>query len=490
MSHLEFVASAWTVCLFILHAVILARAILRPHREPSSRLAWVVVIAAVPLLGIVAYLLFGETNLGRRREDHIRRINRHLPRLSQLNLFSPVNNPTNCLAPVPIPPPYDQAFRLGYAFSHFHPIGGNQAKLLDDTAATIDSLVADIDAALSHVHLLFYIWLPDHNGRKIIDALHRAASRKVACRVIADGLGSRILIKSTFWTAMRSAGIQAVVALPIGSLLHHLFRRRVDLRNHRKIVVIDNQITYCGSQNCADPEFLIKAKFAPWVDIMVRFTGPVALQNQRIFIADWMAHIDEDLAALLEEPLAPTTPGITAQAIGTGPTLGYSAMPEIFEMLIFTARTSLTISTPYFVPNESMLAALCGCARRGVKTTMIFPARNDSWVVGAASRSYYAALLGAGVEIFEYHPGLLHAKTLTIDGDLTLVGSANLDRRSFDLNYENNLLVYDPTLTRQIRERQQSYINDSTPITTEFVAQWSIARRLLNNSIAILGPML
>ncbi|MCX6976672.1 MAG: phospholipase D-like domain-containing protein, partial [Verrucomicrobia bacterium] len=245
--------------------------------------------------------------------------------------------------------------------------------------------------------------------------------------------------------------------------LHHLFRRRVDLRNHRKIVVIDNQITYCGSQNCADPEFLIKAKFAPWVDIMVRFTGPVALQNQRIFIADWMAHIDEDLAALLEEPLAPTTPGITAQAIGTGPTLGYSAMPEIFEMLIFTARTSLTIS---------------------------FPARNDSWVVGAASRSYYAALLGAGVEIFEYHPGLLHAKTLTIDGDLTLVGSANLDRRSFDLNYENNLLVYDPTLTRQIRERQQSYINDSTPITTEFVAQWSIARRLLNNSIAILGPIL
>ena len=194
MSHLEVVASAWTLCLFILHAVVLARAILRPHREPSSRLAWVVVIAAVPLLGIVAYLLFGETNLGRRREDRIRRINRHLPRLNQLPQFSPANDPTDSLAPIPIPQHYDQAFRIGYAFSHFHPVGGNQAKLLDNTAATIDSLVADIDAAQSHIHLLFYIWLPDHNGRKIIDALHRAASRKITCRVIADGLGSRILI--------------------------------------------------------------------------------------------------------------------------------------------------------------------------------------------------------------------------------------------------------------------------------------------------------
>ena len=273
---------------------------------------------------------------------------------------------------------------------------------------------------------------------------------------MADGLGSRTVIESEHWNAMKRAGVQLAIALPIGNPLLRSLRGRVDLRNHRKIVVIDNRITYCGSQNCADPEFLVKAKFAPWVDVMIRFEGPIARQNQHLFASDWMAEVDDDLRELLQQPLPPGEPGLTAQVIGTGPTVRHSAMPEVFETLMYAARRELFITTPYYVPDESMQAALCASARRGVETTIIFPARNDSWIVGAASRSYYSELLAAGVRIFEYEGGLLHTKSLTLDGEVTLIGSANMDRRSFDLNYENNILVCDPALTADMRRRQEN----------------------------------
>jgi cardiolipin synthase len=289
---------------------------------------------------------------------------------------------------------------------------------------------------------------------------------------------------------MRAAGVRLATALPVGNPLLRPLKGRIDLRNHRKIVVIDEHITYCGSQNCADPEFLVKAKYAPWVDAVMRFEGPIARQNQHLFAADWMAHVDENLEDLLRRPMPPAEPGLTAQVIGTGPTVRYSAMPEMFESLMYTARRELVISTPYYVPDEPMQAALCASARRGVATTIIFPARNDSWVVGAASRSYYDDLLAAGVRIFEYEGGLLHTKSLTVDGEITLIGSANMDRRSFELNYENNILFYDPALTAEMRHRQDSYIARSHPVTAEMVANWPMRRRLLNNTIAMLGPVL
>ena len=176
--------------------------------------------------------------------------------------------------------------------------------------------------------------------------------------------------------------------------------------------------------------------------------------------------------------------------IGTGPTVRYSAMPEMFESLMFAARREIVITTPYYVPDESLQNALCTTAYRGVDTTIIFPARNDSWIVGAASRSYYADLLAAGVKIYEYEGGLLHTKSLTLDGEVTLIGSANMDRRSFELNYENNILFYDPALTGAVRERQQEYIARSNPVTQEAVAAWPMSRRLWNNLIATLGPVL
>jgi cardiolipin synthase len=474
----------WEGLFFLVHLAFVARAILRPHREAASRVAWVVVILVLPVAGIVAYILLGETNIGRRRMARMREVLARLPDVAETPGAKAMS-----LQPE-IPDRYAPLFRVGHSVNGFEPVGGNRARLLPGSNATIESLVTDIDAAKENVHLTFYIWLPDNNGLKVVEALKRAAARKVACRAMVDALGSRILIASEHWQALREAGVQVATALPIGHLLLRPLRGRIDLRNHRKIVVIDNSITYCGSQNCADPEFRIKAKYAPWVDAMMRFVGPISRQNQHLFASDWMTQVNEDLTDLLRQPLPACEPGLTAQVIGTGPTVRYSAMPELFETLMHAARKELVVTTPYYVPDEAMQAALCASARRGVVTTIIFPARNDSWIVGAASRSYYGELLAAGVRIFEYEGGLLHTKSLTLDAEVTLIGSANMDRRSFELNYENNTLFYDPSLTAEIRRRQDSYLAQSHPVTAEMVANWPVTRRLWNNTLAMLGPVL
>jgi cardiolipin synthase len=474
-----------------IQVLLIIRVLLKPHRDPTARLTWVVVVIALPIGGIIAYLLFGETNIGRKRAERMRRVLEQMP-----GVRAAPGMDAPGLEPV-IPERYAHLFQVGESISGFAPIGGNRARLPADSNAVIDALIADIDAAQDHVHLLFYIWLTDNNGLNVAQALIRAAERGVTCRAMADDLGSRSMIHSSHWQAMQAAGVRLARALPIGNPLLRVLGGRIDLRNHRKIIVIDDWITYCGSQNCADPEFRVKAKYAPWVDLMVRFEGPIARQNQHLFAGDWMAHVDDDIDVLLRRPLPSASEAdrgtqglITGQVVGTGPTVRYSAMPELFETLIYSARHTLVITTPYYVPNESMQAALCASARRGVETLIVFPQRNDSRIVAAASRSYYADLLAAGVQIYEYVGGLLHTKSLTLDGEISLIGSANMDRRSFDLNYENNILLRDPALTGQIRARQQAYIDSSVRVDPADVAAWPRHRRLVNNTVAMLGPVL
>jgi len=482
---MDFLLNALMVlALFVIWLAVLARAILRPHREPASRIAWVAVVASMPGLGILIYLLLGETSIGRKRVARNRAVLESLPDITPGSF----KNDHRCNPSFP-----DRCaplFRLGESINGFHPVGGNSAELMADSNSGIDAMVADMDAATDHIHLIFYIWLEDNNGLKVADALKRAAARGVACRAMADSLGSRAMIRSEHWKEMRDAGVHVAVALPIGNPLLRPFHGRIDLRNHRKIVVIDDRITYCGSQNCADPEFRIKPKFAPWVDALIRFEGPVARQNQQIFAGDWMTFVQEDIRPLLKADIPPGGEGFPAQVIATGPTVRNSAMSETFVTLMHAARHKLIITTPYFVPNESMQAALCAAANRGVETTIIFPARNDSWQVAAASQSYYFELLKAGVNIYEYVGGLLHTKSMTVDDDITLIGSANMDRRSFDLNYENNILFCDTALTSAVRERQRQYLASSIPVHLSDVADWPVWRRFWNNLLGMLGPVL
>jgi cardiolipin synthase len=226
---------------------------------------------------------------------------------------------------------------------------------------------------------------------------------------------------------------------------------------------------------------------------MTRWEGPVVRDSQFVFAADWESERGDDIGDLLRdgaEPEPAQTPGIAAQVIGTGPNLRYAAMTACFTSLIHSARRELIVTTPYFVPDEQLLFALLDCARRGVETVLVLPKRNDSRIVAGASRSYYADLVAAGVKLYEYRPGLLHAKTMVVDGEVALIGSANLDRRSFELNFENNILLRDKAFAAELRVRQTEYVAASDRVTAQDVAGFGIARQLWQNLVATVSPLL
>ena len=465
----------------ILHLVLVIpcslHVMLRRNRMPESRMAWLLLLLAVPYAGAFVYMLLGTDSIGAARIARL---------ASARKLLQP---PTPDMKTGRLGD-HAPLFHVGESISDYPPVTGNRAELVEAGTAAIDRMIADIDAATSTVHLLFYIWLTDHSGTKMADALKRAAARGVTCRAMVDDIGSRDLIKSDMWKSLAEAGVKTRVALPVGNPLLRMFKGRIDLRNHRKILVIDNLVTYCGSQNCADPAFLPKAKYGPWVDAVMRFEGPVVRQNQHLFAVDWMGNGGDDIADILREPMPKAVSGFSAQVVATGPTYRASAMPEMFETLIYAARERLFVTTPYYVPDAGMETSLAAAAYRGVDTTIIFPARNDDFAVGGTSRSYYADLLAAGVKIYEFQPGLLHTKSLTMDGEVTLIGSANMDRRSFDLNFENNILLLDKEVTAQMRARQAEYLAQSRQITAAEVAQWPWTKRLWNNALAMVSPVL
>lgn len=470
-----------------LHILLLAgfslRLLLRDDLAAATRLSWFMVILVLPFFGSLIYFLFGEANLGYSTRDRIAEV-AHSVHGHAAELFG-----TGASALHALPERFRPAFLYSQSINGFPPVAGNAAELMPDAATARQRLIADIDAAQNHVHVLYYIWLDDETGTNTARALIRAAQRGVTCRAMADGLGSRHFVRSPLWQQMRDAGVQVAVALPIGNPLATVLKSRLDLRNHRKITIIDGEITYCGSQNCADPEFRVKAKYAPWVDIMLRARGPVVAQNQLLFAADWIAHCGGTLA---DFPLTatPQDPGFVAQIMGDGPTERRLATPHLFAALMNAAQRRVIISTPYFVPNSIVLESLCAAAFRGVSVTMIFPRVNDSWIVAGASQSSYHRLLEAGVTIWEYDGGLLHAKTLTIDDEISFIGSSNLDLRSFDLNYESNILLHDYAITRAIAQRQADYIDASQPVTLADVKCWPAHKRMWNNAIATMGPVL
>lgn len=469
-----------------IQVALILRALLRPHREPAARIAWIVVILAVPVLGIVAYALLGETNLGRARVARLKQVMDDLPPAADIAGMAEAA----ATAEASLHERHDPLFRVGRSISGFAAVAGNRADLMADSDAAIAAMVADIDAARDHVHLMFYIWLPDGNGTRMAEALIRAAARGVTCRAMVDDLGSRALVKSALWSRMQDGGVRMARALSVGNPVWRAMTGRIDLRNHRKILVIDNAVTYCGSQNCADPAFLPKARFAPWVDAVMRFTGPVVRQNQLLFASDWLAETEDDLSPILAAPLPPPEPGFVAQVIASGPIARPTAAPEMFSSLLYAARRELIVTTPYYVPVESIQASLRAAANRGVDTTLILPARNDDFAVGAASRSYYADLIEAGVKIAEYQRGLLHTKSVTVDGEVMLIGSANMDCRSFALNFENNILLCDQKATAAMRTRQLQYLADSREVTAAEVEGWGWHQRLWNNALALVGPVL
>ncbi|TWI35959.1 cardiolipin synthase [Paracoccus sulfuroxidans] len=474
----------WTQAFVILHyviALLLAiRVLLRPRLEPAVRLSWILIIELVPLVGILAYILFGEI---RMRGAEVQRMADVREELTDLWQQSPetVRHPPDFAAPV---------VASNLAVGGFHAVAGNRVTLLSEEDEAIAELVRAIDAAREHVHIMFYIWLDDPSGRSVADAVIRAAGRGVKVRAIIDALGSRAFSRSASWAGMRAAGVECVEAFPLGLPLIGLLFQRMDLRNHRKVVVIDNVQGFTGSRNCSDKAFAVKPRFAPWVDVFLRVEGPVLRQMQAVFLQDWMSYTGENLGDMLQMVGPVSAPGEVAQVVATGPDRRQGSISDCMVTMIHAAREKLTITTPYYVPDGALDAAIRTAARRGVEVTMIVPERNDSIVVGATSEGFFYGLTSAGVRLMLFQPGLIHAKIITVDGRMAMIGSANMDRRSFELNYEMNLLVYGGEVTQALDERQQSYLERARPLTREEIMGWSLLRRLRTNLLALAAPIL
>lgn len=478
----------FSAVLVAVHVAVIIRALTRPGRTASARVAWVAVLLFLPLLGVLAYFFLGETSIGRIRTSRMTK--------AEAALAPPEATRVTALEPA-----IASVFSATESINGFAVTEGNTVRLSADSDTAINELVADIDAARSTIHIGFYIWLADENGTKVAQAVMRAAQRGVTCRILVDALGSRAFIASPLWAQMKGSGAHCVAALRDLPRWGKLAVGRVDLRNHRKITVIDDTIGYCGSQNCADPAFRVKAKFAPWVDVFFRVQGPIVAQQQWLFLTTWRTELPHDTVDVgsprawgghegAASAAGPESEPTFGAMFGTGPTVRAGAMSEAFTTVIGAANHELIMSTPYFVPDESLLAALCAAPRKGVRTTLVIPRRNDSWFVAQAARSSYLRLLEAGVQLYEYPLGLLHSKTITVDGQLALVGSANMDRRSLELNFENNLLLANPAVTATVRERQQSYLEASTPVSVADVKAWSLWARLVQNTVAMLAPIL
>ena len=474
----------WAQLPFMLHLVAAAlfslRVLLRPRMEPSVRLVWIMLIESVPVVGIAAYLLFGEVRM-RRAEVH--KMADFRDRLTGMWQRSPQQ--------VDDPPPIAQpVVAANHSVGGMFAVGGNRLSLLPEDDSAIDQMVAAMDQASDHIHLLFYIWLPDISGGKVADAIARAAQRGVACRVIVDALGSRGFVRSPHWRAMKDAGADCVTAFPWGMPLISMLFQRLDLRNHRKIVVIDNGRAFTGSRNCSDMAFAAKPRFAPWVDVLAEVRGPVVRQLQATFLGDWMAYTGRDLGEMLVMVPPVDDPGAVAQVVATGPDRRAGSISDCIATMIHAARERIIITTPYYVPDAALDSAIRSAARRGVEVTMILPARNDSLIVAATSQGFYYGLLDAGVRLMLFQGGLLHSKLLTVDGKMVMIGSANLDRRSFELNYEISMLVVDAAFCAALDERQETYIARSLPITQPEVRGWSRLRRIRNNALALASPLL
>jgi cardiolipin synthase A/B len=467
---LLYLISEWTIRFVMLIYV-------PQRRSAAASRTWLLFIFLVPWPGVALYWLFGRIYLPVRRVQMQNRATRFI-REAQAQIGARITAEPDLPAALQFIP--DLAHRLG----DFETLAGNRVELLPDYTGTIDRIVADIDAAQRHVHLLFYIFLADQTGNRVAEALGRASARGVNCRVLMDAVGSRQGLERLA-PKMRKRGVEVLEMLPVG-----LFRRnaaRFDLRNHRKIVVIDGRVGYTGSQNIVNPEFV---KGYPNEELMVRVAGPVVAQLQAMFLAD---HYFETGKVFEPEELYPKLVDIgnsPAQLVPSGPAYTRENGRELIIAMIYGARERIVITTPYFVPDEPFLHAMCAARlRRGVEVHLVLSMHANQLITQFAQRSYYDDLLDAGIDIYLYRPHFLHAKHLTIDNHIALIGSTNMDIRSFALNAEINLLVYDPGVVRQLRAVQERYFANSDRLEPP-TWKCSLGARIVQNTARLMDSFL
>ena len=461
------------------------RVIMR-KKEPSVTLAWLVVILLLPFFGAIIYLLFGENRLGERRA---RRAAADIPLIlrwvQKLRRRSFIDWET-------INPECEPLHRQIDAAIGIPTMPGNSLALIGNSNDFFRRLILDIEHAESICCLEFYIFSSGGYADQVCTALKKACERGVACKLLLDSIGSKEFLNSPSCLDLQASGIEVRECLPAG-LMRALFVR-IDLRNHRKIVTIDNKIAYTGSQNLVDPRYFKQDEgVGQWIDIMVRVEGPVVEILTASFLYDWALETGRPLEDLILEAKVAPIPNrgeIPVQLAPSGPGYTEGTIHNVLLTTIYAARRELILTTPYFVPDNAILAALKSAAQRGVSVTIIVPENNDSRLVHYASRARYGELIAAGVKIVAFDGGLMHAKTITVDNDFCLIGSVNLDMRSFWLNFEMTLFIYNQKFTSRLRLLQEEYLLSSRPLNEVVFKKRSFKERFLENMALLVGPLL
>ncbi len=445
----------------------------------GTSLAWLAVVYSVPFGGAAAYLVLS----GQRLDDRWRKRHTAAERASEPMLRAA----RDCVHAVALP-----AGSTGQLLSRevtgtleVAALSSNSLALLSESGSFFDALIADIDAAEESGRFAFYIWQDGGRSDDVVAAVLRAQGRGVRCRVLVDAYGSRAFLKGGARARLADAGVDVVAALPTS------LRRRLDIRYHRKNVVIDDRVAYTGSQNLVDPRFFKQAAgVGRWVDAMVRMEGPAVSLLARLFEVDWAADAKSSFETTTIHAAHGAAPGSVVQVVPSGP----APLPDVIRRLtltaIYSAQRTLTITTPYFVPDDAVLTALRSAAAAGIVVTLIVPAENDSFLVRHASASSYEDVLTSGIRIYEYSGGLLHTKSLVVDGEVTLFGSVNLDMRSFWLDFEISLFIYDKGFAQEMMTLQQQYIERSIALDAEAWRSRPERNRLLENAARLVGPLL
>jgi cardiolipin synthase len=460
-------ATAW--------ALIAAGVILLQRRSPAATIAWLLVLVLLPGLGLIVYRLVGPLRLSRKRLE--RRGARRI-----------VNDAVSAIVTLRAQQHDDfQVARVPMSMQEAPPLHADAVELYFDGASTYAAILQAIAAARHHVHLEYYIFEPDQIGARIRDALVAKAREGVTVRLLVDATGSGRLRKR-FLRPLVEAGGQVAFFNPVA--LRWIRTRRIDFRSHRKIVVCDGRVAFTGGMNVMDAQSA-ELSTAYWRDTHLRLEGSAALAIQRVFVEDWLFATSAAPPGMAE--LFPTPSGSgrhVVQVVASGPDRPELPIHDTFFTLVNHARVRLWLTTPYFVPTEPLVTALCTAARRGVDVRLIIPRRGDSLLIDLAARSYVPELLASGVRVFEYQPRFIHAKTMVVDDDIAVVGTANLDNRSFRLNFELVTLLYDVGLTTRLAAAFEADQAESRPLARVPTDRQKLTRRLGEALARLLSPLL
>ena len=431
---------------------VLALGIIPGNRRPTTAMAWLLCIFIVPTLGLLLFLLFGNFRLSRRRRAQQDAVNTRIRAgTSELEEVESRYDGPEWVA---------SASELNKTLGSLPMVDGNSVELLPGYPDSIKAMAEAVRGAKSFVNAEFYIMSTDHVTDDLFTALEEAAERGVEVRVLFDHLGTlRIKGYRKLKARLNASKIRWRPMLPLNPL--HGQWRRPDLRNHRKIMVIDGEIAFTGSQNLIEPSYnnpKHRKVGREWVELMACMRGPIVTTLNVVFATDWLSETDESLEEQLAHRPEPHPGNITAQVVPSGPGFVTENNLRLFNTLIYSAQHRISLCSPYFVPDDSLLYAVTTAAQRGVEVELFVSEKGDQFLVHHAQQSYYKALLEAGVRIYLYKaPFVLHAKHFTIDNEVAVLGSSNMDMRSFSLNLEVSVMLLGEDIVQRIRAVEDTY---------------------------------